>query len=83
MLETAVAQHLEIGLAEIERLKKRGDALHSRILRSFEGPPFQKATRGRGTYRLGVCRYDTPWHIDGQSLPEMNERTLPRLAMLA
>lgn len=39
--ETAVAQHLEIGLAAIELLKQRRDALHSRKLRSFEEPPFR------------------------------------------
>lgn len=39
--ETAVAQHLEIGLTAIELLKKRGDSLHSRKLRSFEEPPFR------------------------------------------
>ena len=39
--ETAVAQHLEIGLAAIEILKTRRDSLHSRKLRSFEEPPFR------------------------------------------
>jgi AMP nucleosidase len=39
--ETAVAQHLEIGLAAIELLKAQGDALHSRKLRSFDEPPFR------------------------------------------
>jgi AMP nucleosidase len=39
--ETAVAQHLEIGLAAIELLKQQGDSLHSRKLRSFEEPPFR------------------------------------------
>jgi AMP nucleosidase len=39
--EKAVAQHLEIGLAAIERLKSQGEALHSRKLRSFEEPPFR------------------------------------------
>jgi AMP nucleosidase len=39
--ETAVAQHLEIGLAAIELLKRRGVSLHSRKLRSFEEPPFR------------------------------------------
>ena len=39
--ETAVAQHLEIGLAAIDLLKRQGDALHSRKLRSFEEPPFR------------------------------------------
>ncbi|MBU2533810.1 MAG: AMP nucleosidase [Alphaproteobacteria bacterium] len=39
--ETAVAQHLEIGLAAIELLKQQGESLHSRKLRSFEEPPFR------------------------------------------
>ena len=39
--ETAVAQHLKIGLAAIDLLKRHGDALHSRKLRSFEEPPFR------------------------------------------
>ena len=39
--ETAVAQHLEIGLAAIELLKMRRESLHSRKLRSFEEPPFR------------------------------------------
>lgn len=39
--ETAVAQHLEIGLAAIALLKQRRDTLHSRKLRSFDEPPFR------------------------------------------
>jgi AMP nucleosidase len=39
--ETAVAQHLEIGLSAIELLKLRRESLHSRKLRSFEEPPFR------------------------------------------
>jgi AMP nucleosidase len=39
--ETAVAQHLEIGLAAIEILKTRRESLHSRKLRSFDEPPFR------------------------------------------
>lgn len=39
--ETAVAQHLEIGLEAIALLKMRLDTLHSRKLRSFEEPPFR------------------------------------------
>jgi AMP nucleosidase len=39
--ETAVAQHLQIGMEAIELLKKRRDTLHSRKLRSFEEPPFR------------------------------------------
>ncbi|HWK34073.1 MAG TPA: AMP nucleosidase [Hyphomicrobium sp.] len=39
--ETAVAQHLEIGLAAIGLLRQRRDTLHSRKLRSFDEPPFR------------------------------------------
>jgi AMP nucleosidase len=39
--ETAVAQHLDIGLAALERLKALGHTLHSRKLRSFDEPPFR------------------------------------------
>jgi AMP nucleosidase len=39
--ETAVAQHLMIGLEAIELLKTRRESLHSRKLRSFEEPPFR------------------------------------------
>ena len=39
--ETAVAQHLEIGLAALELLMQRRDTLHSRKLRSFDEPPFR------------------------------------------
>ena len=39
--ETAVAQHLHIGLAALDLLKARGDTLHSRKLRSFDEPPFR------------------------------------------
>ncbi len=39
--ETAVAQHLEIGLAALEILKTTRMSLHSRKLRSFEEPPFR------------------------------------------
>ncbi|MGE0698562.1 MAG: AMP nucleosidase [Hyphomicrobiaceae bacterium] len=39
--ETAVGQHLEIGLAALDLLKVRGDTLHSRKLRSFDEPPFR------------------------------------------
>ncbi len=39
--ETAVAQHLEIGLRTLELLKQRRDTLHSRKLRSFDEPPFR------------------------------------------
>jgi AMP nucleosidase len=39
--ETAVAQHLEIGLRAIDLLKTRRESLHSRKLRSFDEPPFR------------------------------------------
>jgi AMP nucleosidase len=39
--ETAIAQHLEIGLAALDLLKDRRDTLHSRKLRSFDEPPFR------------------------------------------
>ncbi len=39
--ETAVAQHLQIGLAAIDLLKQRRETLHSRKLRSFDEPPFR------------------------------------------
>jgi AMP nucleosidase len=39
--ETAVTQHLQIGLATIALLKQRRDTLHSRKLRSFDEPPFR------------------------------------------
>lgn len=39
--ETAVAQHLQVGLAAIDLLKQRRDTLHSRKLRSFDEPPFR------------------------------------------
>ena len=39
--ETAVSQHLNIGLTALELLKQRRDTLHSRKLRSFDEPPFR------------------------------------------
>jgi AMP nucleosidase len=39
--ETAIAQHLKIGLAALDLLKESRDALHSRKLRSFDEPPFR------------------------------------------
>jgi AMP nucleosidase len=39
--ETAVAQHLEIGLAALNLLMERRETLHSRKLRSFDEPPFR------------------------------------------
>ena len=39
--ETAIAQHLQIGLAALGLLRQRRDSLHSRKLRSFDEPPFR------------------------------------------
>ena len=39
--ETAVGQHLEIGLKALGLLRQRRDTLHSRKLRSFDEPPFR------------------------------------------
>ncbi|MEH3108299.1 MAG: AMP nucleosidase [Sphingomonas fennica] len=39
--ERAIAEHLRIGIAAIEELKKEGDRLHSRKLRAFNEPPFR------------------------------------------
>jgi AMP nucleosidase len=39
--ESAVAQHLQIGLKALDLLRTRRDTLHSRKLRSFDEPPFR------------------------------------------
>jgi AMP nucleosidase len=39
--ETAIAQHLKIGLAALDLLKESRETLHSRKLRSFDEPPFR------------------------------------------
>ena len=39
--ESAVAQHLQIGLKALDLLRERRDTLHSRKLRSFDEPPFR------------------------------------------
>jgi AMP nucleosidase len=39
--ETAIAQHLKIGLAALDLLKESRESLHSRKLRSFDEPPFR------------------------------------------
>jgi AMP nucleosidase len=39
--ETAVGQHLEIGLKALDLLRERRDTLHSRKLRSFDEVPFR------------------------------------------
>ena len=39
--ESAVAQHLEIGLKALDLLRTRRETLHSRKLRSFDEPPFR------------------------------------------
>jgi AMP nucleosidase len=37
----AVAQHLRVGIEAIETLKREGETLHSRKLRSFDEPPLR------------------------------------------
>ncbi len=39
--ERAISQHLRIGIEALNILKREGDALHSRKLRSFDEPPFR------------------------------------------
>jgi AMP nucleosidase len=39
--ERAIGQHLQIGLATMDRLREEGPRLHSRKLRSFDEPPFR------------------------------------------
>ena len=39
--ERAISQHLRIGIETLHLLRKEGDALHSRKLRSFDEPPFR------------------------------------------
>jgi AMP nucleosidase len=39
--EQAISQHLRIGLAAIDELRKAGPRLHSRKLRAFDEPPFR------------------------------------------
>jgi AMP nucleosidase len=39
--ERAIAEHLRIGLAALQRLQQSDAALHSRKLRSFDEPPFR------------------------------------------
>jgi AMP nucleosidase len=39
--ETAVAQHLEVGLEALALLQQRRETLHSRKLRAFDEPPFR------------------------------------------
>jgi AMP nucleosidase len=39
--ERSIGQHLQIGLAVVDRLRSEGPALHSRKLRSFDEPPFR------------------------------------------
>ena len=39
--ERAIGQHLQIGLATVDLLRREGAALHSRKLRSFDEPPFR------------------------------------------
>ncbi|HEY3501031.1 MAG TPA: AMP nucleosidase [Polyangiaceae bacterium] len=39
--ERAISEHIRIGIAAIDELKRAGSALHSRKLRSFDEPPFR------------------------------------------
>ena len=39
--EQAISQHLRIGIAAMDLLRKEGPRLHSRKLRSFDEPPFR------------------------------------------
>ena len=39
--ERAISQHLRIGIETLQLLKREGDDLHSRKLRSFDEPPFR------------------------------------------
>jgi AMP nucleosidase len=39
--ERAISQHLQIGIATMDLLRKEGPRLHSRKLRSFDEPPFR------------------------------------------
>ncbi len=39
--EGAISEHLQIGIAAIDRLRAAGDRLHSRKLRAFDEPPFR------------------------------------------
>ena len=39
--EMAIGQHLRVGIEALDLLKREGEALHSRKLRSFDEPPFR------------------------------------------
>jgi AMP nucleosidase len=39
--DRAIAQHLQIGIATVDLLRREGSRLHSRKLRSFDEPPFR------------------------------------------
>jgi AMP nucleosidase len=39
--EKAVSEHIRIGIAAVDALKKAGERLHSRKLRAFDEPPFR------------------------------------------
>jgi AMP nucleosidase len=39
--DRAIGQHLQIGLATVDLLRREGTGLHSRKLRSFDEPPFR------------------------------------------
>jgi AMP nucleosidase len=39
--EGAISEHLQIGIAAVERLRAEGGRVHSRKLRAFDEPPFR------------------------------------------
>src|SRR5207247_5622250 len=39
--ERAISEHMRIGIATVEELKRVGHRLHSRKLRAFDEPPFR------------------------------------------
>jgi AMP nucleosidase len=39
--EKAIGQHLRIAIEALDLLRKEGDSLHSRKLRSFDEPPLR------------------------------------------
>jgi AMP nucleosidase len=39
--ERAISEHIRIGIAAVDELKRAGSALHSRKLRAFDEPPFR------------------------------------------
>ena len=39
--ERAISEHIQIGIAAVDRLRQEGARLHSRKLRAFDEPPFR------------------------------------------